>query len=170
MMSVSKKMVIYFTMIIVIVVIDQVSKIYVHNHFALGESVKVIDGLFNLTYVRNSGAAFGFGQQFDNWLRYSLFLALPVVACIVLFVLLFKSFKEKRHLMAIIYTLILGGAIGNLIDRFRLGSVIDFFDFYIERSHFATFNVADSAISLAAMLLIYDYIQEILNKKNKVEA
>ena len=160
-----KKISFYIGIIIFIVVVDQISKIYVFNNFHLGESVPVIDGFFNLTYVKNSGAAFGFGGTFHNYIRYALFLALPVVACFWLAFLLFKSLTGPK-IMTYAYTLILGGAIGNLIDRFRLDFVVDFFDFYIGESHFATFNVADSAITLAAGLIILDFF---LQKKNASE-
>ncbi|MFT6632584.1 MAG: signal peptidase II [Bacteriovoracaceae bacterium] len=154
-----KKLSLYILLIVVLVIIDQVSKIYVAGNFYLGESVPVIDGFFNFTYVRNPGAAFGFGGAFHNWIRYSLFLALPVLACLWLVVLLVKSLAGSK-VMTYAYTLILAGAIGNLIDRFRLDYVIDFFDFYIGRHHFATFNVADSAITIAAGLIILDFFQE----------
>lgn len=154
-----KKLIPYFIVLIAIVIADQWSKIYVFNNFYVGESIPVIDGFFNLTYVRNSGAAFGFGGQFDTWIRYTLFRAIPVIACFWLFALMVKSIKGPK-IMTWAYTLILGGAIGNLIDRFRLDFVVDFFDFYIGTSHFATFNIADSAISIAAGLIILDFIFE----------
>ncbi len=160
-----KKPFLYLLLIVSIIILDQVTKIYVYNNFYLGESVPVIKGFFNLTYVRNSGAAFGMGGSFANWIRYSLFLALPVVACIWIVALMVKSMEESV-LLSVAYAMILGGAIGNLIDRFRLDFVVDFFDFYIGKHHFATFNVADSAISIAAALLILDYF---LNKRH-VEA
>lgn len=160
-----KKLALFILLIIVIVVVDQASKIYVFENFHLGESVPVIDGFFNLTYVRNPGAAFGFGGTFHNWIRYTLFLALPVVACFWLAVLLVKSMVGPK-IMSYAYALILGGAIGNLIDRFRLDFVVDFFDFYIGKHHFATFNVADSAISIAAGLIILDFF---LQKKRDEE-
>lgn len=162
-----KKLIILIIITVLIIIVDQWSKIHVANNFFVGESVKVIDGFFNFTYVRNSGAAFGFGGAFDNWIRYSIFRALPVVACIWLGVLLVKSYKTQ-YLLSLAYALILGGAIGNLIDRFRLDYVIDFFDFYYGKNHFATFNVADSAISIAAGLLVIDYfIIHIKTKKEK---
>lgn len=162
----NKKLWIFLVSIFVIIIVDQWSKIYVANHFFVGESVKVIDGFFNFTYVRNSGAAFGFGGAFSNWIRYTIFRALPVIACLWLAVLLFKSYK-KDTLLSSAYALILGGAIGNLIDRFRLDYVIDFFDFYYGRNHFATFNVADSAITVAAGLLIIDYFIQLKKSKQK---
>jgi len=162
-----KKIFWLFVSVVLIIIIDQISKSKVASDFYLGESVPVIKGFFNFTYVRNPGAAFGFGGSFSNWLRYSLFLALPVIACIWLTYLMVKSVTGPVLLSAA-YALILGGAIGNLIDRFRLDYVIDFFDFYYGKYHFATFNVADSAITIAAGLLILDFfIQK--KKENSIE-
>lgn len=152
-----KQLYFYLLLIALIIIVDQITKIYVYNNFFLGESVTVIDGFFNLTYVRNPGAAFGFGGQFHDLIRYALFLALPVVACVWIAVLLYKSIEGPK-VMSYAYALILGGAIGNLIDRFRLNFVVDFFDFYIDKYHFATFNIADSAISIAAGLIIIDFL------------
>lgn len=158
-----KNLILYIAVILAIVVFDQWTKHLVSSNFYLGESVKVIDGLLNFTYARNTGAAFSFGGNFEDWARYLLFLALPVVACIWLATLLVKSLKGPK-ILTWAYTLILGGAIGNLIDRFRLDYVVDFIDFYQGNSHFATFNIADSAITIAAGLLIIDFI---LNKKEE---
>lgn len=159
-----KKISLYYVLIVVVIIlIDQWSKSIIHNNFYLGESIQVLDGFFNLTYVRNSGAAFGFGGDFHDHFRYGLFLFLPVVACVWIFYLIIKESKISMTLMGIIYSLILGGAIGNLIDRFSLNYVVDMFDFYYGDSHFATFNVADAAISVAAILLFIDYF---FKKKN----
>jgi signal peptidase II len=163
-----KKLVILIVLAVLIIIIDQWSKIYVAGNFYIGESVPVIKGLFNFTYVRNSGAAFGFGGAFDDWIRYSIFRALPVVACIWLIYLMVKSYKDEL-LLSLSYSLILGGAVGNLIDRFRLDYVIDFFDFYYGKSHFATFNVADAAISVAAGLLIIDFFLQKNKEKETLE-
>ena len=105
--------------------------------------------------MRNSGAAFGFGGEYSNWFRYTMFRALPVGACLWIMWMLIKS--KSNLLLDIAYSFILGGAIGNLIDRFRLDYVIDMFDFYYGKSHFATFNVADAMISTAAGLVIMDF-------------
>ena len=150
------KIVLYFGFSLFLVILDQYTKLLIVENFRLGETYAVIDGFFNLTHVRNPGAAFGFGGEFSDVIRYGLFKILPVVACLWLAWLLVKSAKSSS-LLSWTYALILGGAIGNLIDRFRLDYVVDFFDFYYGRSHFATFNVADSAISVAAGLLIIDY-------------
>lgn len=161
-----KNLAFYLFIIVAVIALDQYTKHLVASNFYLGESVKVVDGLLNFTYARNTGAAFSFGGDFANWARYLLFLALPVIACVWLLVLLVKSFKGPR-ILSWAYALILGGAIGNLIDRFRLDYVVDFIDFYQGEAHFATFNIADSAISVAAGLLIIDYL---VNRKQEKEA
>jgi signal peptidase II len=158
-----KKVLLVAIVPIIIIIIDQWTKYLVDTKFFVGESVAVIKGFFNLTYVRNSGAAFGFGGEYSNWFRYTMFRALPVGACLWIMWMLIKS---KSHLLLdIAYSFILGGAIGNLIDRFRLDYVIDMFDFYYGKSHFATFNVADAMISIAAGLVILDFF---LQKKKDV--
>lgn len=164
---------IYSFVILFFIVIDQVTKIYVHHNFRLGESVPVIENFFNLTYVRNTGAAFGFGGQYPDFFRYILFLALPVLMCAWLIKLIYMTLGKSTYL-GMVYSLILSGAIGNLIDRFRLGFVIDFFDFYQGSWHFAAFNVADSCISVAAFFLVLDFLffkhyKKIENQKNEEE-
>jgi signal peptidase II len=100
-------------------------------------------------------------------MRIALFLVIPVLLCIWLFYLFIKSLSGKYY-MSVAYCLILAGAIGNLIDRFILGYVVDFLDFHFKGHHFPAFNIADSSITIAAFLLIYDYIQEeIINRKKK---
>lgn len=170
-----KKLAFYIFIITLIIIADQCSKIYVAQNFKLYESVKVIDGFLNFTFAKNTGAAFSFGGNFSDWLRVVLFKILPVIACFWLLKLLYKSLSESR-IMSWAYTLILGGAIGNLIDRIRLDYVIDFIAVYnrkmtifgmeIPEWHFAIFNIADSAISIAAVFIIIDFI---VNKKEEDE-
>ncbi len=164
-----KKIVFLFLISAVIIVLDQWSKIYVDTHFYLGESYKVIDGLFNLAYVRNSGAAFGSFGESHQWIRVVVLRIIPVLACFWLCYAIAK-YKKNTMLINVSYALILGGAIGNLIDRFRLDYVIDMFDFYQGTAHFATFNVADSAISTAAGLLVIDYLISLKKEKSKEES
>lgn len=161
-----KKLFLVVIIPLLIIIIDQWSKYAVDTKFYVGESVPVLKGFFNLTYVRNSGAAFGFGGEYSNWFRYTMFRALPVGACFWLVWMLIKI--KSPPLLNIAYSLILGGAVGNLIDRFRLDYVIDMFDFYYNKNHFATFNVADSAITVAAGLVIIDFFVQ--RKKDQAEA
>ncbi len=152
-----------------LIIIDQLSKGAVQSSFYLGESIPVIDGFFNLTYVRNTGAAFGFGAESHPLLRKFLFLLIPTIFTGVIFYMLIKSLKGVWY-MSVAYMLILSGAIGNLIDRFSLGYVVDFFDFYLGESHFATFNVADSCITVAAFILIYDMLIQKINERKKLKS
>lgn len=149
---------------VAIILVDQFTKGYIQSAYQLGEIKEVIPGLFNLTYVQNTGAAFGFGAGAAEWFRVLMFLALPVVACFWLLYLIWDT-RHKALLLCSAYSLILAGAIGNLIDRFYLKFVVDMFDFYWGNWHFAAFNVADSSITIGAILLIYDFI--FLEKKRK---
>ncbi|MCY4644752.1 MAG: signal peptidase II [Bacteriovoracales bacterium] len=141
--------------IVGIILTDQITKGVIQSHFSYGDSVVVIDGLFNLTYVRNTGGAFGLFAMADSYVRSVLFLIFPVLACLWL-VWLVWTHRKKEILPGIVYSLILAGAVGNLIDRFAYGYVVDFLDFHWKNSHFPAFNVADSAISVGAFLLIVD--------------
>ena len=93
-----------------------------------------------------------------------MFLLLPSAACVWLVFLIKAALKESR-LLTVAYTMILAGAVGNLIDRFVLRYVVDMFDFYLGKSHFPAFNIADSSISIAAALLIYDFFLQLKAKK-----
>lgn len=163
-----KKFVGLIILIVGIIVSDQLTKHGIRANFDLGETVTVIKGFFNITYVRNPGAAFGMLGRAHDYIRYFLFLFIPVVACFWLAVLMWKS-KKSNFLLSTAYALILAGAIGNLIDRFTLNYVVDFIDFHYSGSHFPAFNIADSSITVAAFLLIYDFIISIKNGSSESE-
>ena len=154
-----------------LIIIDQMTKGIVQTKFYLGETLPIIEGFFNLTYVRNTGAAWGFGQGFNDFLRISLFLVLPVGVCGYLFFWLIKTIKGPWHI-SLALGLILAGAVGNLIDRFSLKYVVDFLDFYYGSSHFPAFNVADSCITVGAILLFieYGFIEPKRLKKNATKS
>ena len=145
----------YFFLIIAIpvVVLDQVSKIYIEYNFFLDQSVEVIPGFLNIVSVRNRGAAFGFLRDHNSILGVPIFL---VIGFIALVVILYIYLKEDEHFLwrRIGLCLVLAGTSGNLIDRIRLGEVIDFIDFYFKSFHWPAFNVADSVITTGAVLLI----------------
>lgn len=159
-----------FLVIVVMIVIDQVTKSAIQAKFFYGETYNVIPGFFNLAYVKNTGAAFGFGQGGPEWFRQVFFLGLPVLFCAWVFYMLVKSLKGPFY-MSLAYALIIAGATGNLIDRFQLGFVVDMFMFFWqkEENHFHVFNVADSCVSIAAFLLIFDFIKNHKSKKLPVE-
>ena len=143
----------YLTISAVIIALDQVTKWLMVSWLSLYETVAVMP-YFNLTMAHNHGAAFSFLAQAGGWQRW-FFIVLASVISIVLLVWLAKL-KPHAKLEAIALSLILGGAIGNVIDRIHYGYVIDFLDVYIGTSHWPAFNVADSAICVGAVLLILD--------------
>ena len=162
-----KKLGAFLLLILSLIVIDQLSKKAIMQNFFYGETYQVIPGFFSLAYVKNTGAAFGMGQGGPEWFRQVFFLGLPVLFCGWIVFLLWKTIKGPLYL-TLAYSLILAGAIGNLIDRFSLGFVVDMFMFYWvkEENHFHVFNVADSCITIAAFLLIFDYIKTFRANKN----
>lgn len=147
---------------VVLVVLDQVTKIYVKDTFVLHETREVIPGLFNLTYVLNPGAAFGFLAKMNESYRQIFFVAVTMIAIAAVVYLLKKEGHMK--LRAFSYTLIIAGAVGNLIDRIYIGKVVDFLDFYVSSYHWPAFNVADSAISVGVCMLMLDLF---LQKRSK---
>lgn len=153
-------------LIATIIIVDQVTKALIQQKFALGESLPVIPHFFHLTYVRNPGAAFGMLGTAPDFIRTPLFLGLPVVACFWLLYLIWKT-RNTSLLHCLSYSLIFAGAVGNLIDRFSMNYVVDFFDFFYGPHHFAAFNVADSSISIAAGILIFELL--FLQNKKQVE-
>jgi signal peptidase II len=138
---------------IVIVVLDQLSKYYITQHFELYQSLQIIPGI-KLTYVQNTGAAFSILSDAAGWQRW-LFISLSSGVSIMLLFWL-KKHPSTGIWLAITLALILGGAVGNLIDRVVFGYVIDFIDIYYNAWHWPAFNVADSAISIGVGMLIID--------------
>ena len=149
---------------------DQWIKIYVHTHFTLGESVKVINDFFNLTYVRNTGAAFGMFRDAQETFRTIFFLSMPPIAVlIILFIVRGLTLKNDR-LQIIALSGVLGGAIGNYIDRLRFGYVIDFLDFHIaDKFTYPAFNIADSAIVGGVMVLLVIMYQQAQEEKKALK-
>lgn len=165
-----KRLLALFFIVIALIAIDQVTKSAIQARFFYGETYNVIPGFFNLAYVKNTGAAFGFGQGGPEWFRQVFFLGLPVAFCIYVAYMLYKSLTGPLY-ASFAYALIIAGAVGNLIDRFTLGFVVDMFMFFWQKEeyHFHVFNVADSCITVAAFLLIYDYYQQSRAKKLEVK-
>lgn len=151
-----------------VIIVDQLTKGLIQERFSLGESISVIKGFFSITYVRNPGAAFGFMAGASESIRKPLFLLIPVLACAWLVYLIWQV-RNKNTLLCFSYGLIFAGAIGNLIDRFTMGYVVDFVDFYINTVHFPAFNIADSSITIAAFLLIIDFYFEWKKKGDGIE-
>ena len=142
----------YFFIILALAAIDQVSKWLVTRYIEPKIVVDVIKGHFRLWYVRNSGAIWGFFSGNDNQFVPLLITALAMIALlIVAFFFLRTPARCRFELTA--YTIIMGGALGNIIDRLRLGYVVDFLDAYVKSWHFPTFNFADSCITIGVLLL-----------------
>ena len=140
-----------------IIVIDQLTKLYIDGSMKLYESIPVIDGLFSITYLRNRGAAFSFLSD-ASW-RLPFFLLATVIAVIAI-LMAFKKLRDDQRFAAVALTMILAGAVGNLIDRVRMGEVIDFLDAYWRGHHWPAFNVADSAICVGVAMLALDLFRE----------
>lgn len=136
-----------------IVLADQFTKYLVLEKIPLWHGFPVIDGFFNLVHVRNRGAAFGFLNRSDIEWQFWFFTAMTVVAVAVLLYLA-KSARERSYGTLASLGLILGGAVGNFIDRCRFRHVIDFLDFHIGDRHWPAFNVADMGITCGVVLLL----------------
>jgi signal peptidase II len=150
----------YVTFLIVgagIILVDQVTKGLVIGRFSLCETLEVIPGFFNLTYVRNTGGAFGVLAGEASWYRTGLFFAISCVALGIIFYLYTRIPPGKPWLDAAL-AITFGGALGNLIDRLRLGEVVDFLDFHIGTLHWPAFNVADSAISVGVGIFCFYFV------------
>ena len=140
-----------------VLVLDQLTKIYVDRTMELHSSITVIEGFFNITYLRNKGAAFGILA--DSAWRLPFFLLVSTIAVAVILVVI-KRMRDDQVLNVASLSLIFSGALGNLIDRVRLGEVIDFLDVHWQGHHWPAFNIADSAICVGVFLLAIEMIQE----------
>ncbi len=143
----------WYWIVVLVFIADQLSKQWVLSSFNLGESIQLLP-VFNFTYVRNYGAAFSFLSDAGGWQRW-LFTFVAVGFSILLSVWL-RQQPSKMWRLNLAYTLVIGGALGNLVDRLQHGFVVDFLDFYWNTSHFPAFNIADSAICVGAGLIILD--------------
>jgi signal peptidase II len=137
-----------------VVFFDQLAKAAILNNLPLYSSISVIPGFFSITHIHNAGGAFGFLANQSPNLRSLVFIFVSILAIGVIFY--FYLITPKTHsFLAIGFALIFGGAVGNMIDRIRIGKVVDFFDFYVGSQHWPAFNVADSAISAGVIIFIY---------------
>lgn len=146
----------YFPLVITIFIIlflDQITKLYIVSNFELHKSIVVIDGYFNITYIRNSGMAFGILSNLNGIITKIFFIAVSMIA-IVAISILYRETPDENHLGRAAFSLILSGAIGNMIDRIIRGEVVDFLDFHWHEYHWPAFNVADSCITTGVGLLV----------------
>jgi len=143
----------------VIVVLDQVTKIIINHTIALHDSVPVVDSFFHLVHVRNTGAAFSLFAHMPAWFRQPFFLIATGMAVTAL-VLFLRHTEGASPLLVVAVAAILGGALGNLIDRIRYGEVIDFLLLHWRGYHWPAFNVADTCITLGAIGLLWASMRE----------
>jgi len=152
------------SVIAAIAVLDQVTKWMITTQFKLYETVVVIPGFFNITYIKNKGAVFGIFRNAGPSFRFWFFCVATILLVAVLFFVMIRSARDQKWTFYAL-SLILGGAIGNLIDRFRFGEVTDFVDVLIGTYHWPAFNVADAAITCGAVVMI---IQLLFTKEGRV--
>lgn len=138
---------------------DRVTKIIVPHLMDLHQSVPVIPGLFSFTYLRNTGGAFGILATWDSPMRRGFFIIASLAALALLVFLYKQALSASSPFLRLSLVLIAGGAFGNLYDRVVSGRVVDFLDFYLGNWHWPAFNVADSAISIGAILLAVLYFR-----------
>ncbi|EGM69156.1 signal peptidase II [Shewanella sp. HN-41] len=156
----------WYWVVVLVFLADQLSKQWVLANFDLFESLPLLP-FFNFTYVRNYGAAFSFLSEAGGWQRW-LFTVIAVGFSSLLTLWLRKQ-SASLWKLNLAYTLVIGGALGNLIDRLMHGFVVDFIDFYWGKSHYPAFNIADSAIFIGAVLIIWDSFFNSKSEQDKTE-
>ncbi|MCB0415668.1 MAG: signal peptidase II [Bdellovibrionales bacterium] len=163
---VNRKYLILIAIAGLIIALDQLTKLYIHTNFSLSQSLTVIENYFNITYVRNRGAAFGFLSGSDPAFRKIFFLSMPPIALIVILYFL-HGVKQNDTLQIFALSSVFGGAIGNYIDRIRYGYVIDFLDFHYHGHAWPAFNVADCAIVCGVTVLFLILAKEAKEEKQR---
>lgn len=153
---------------LLVVIADQLTKLWIINSFPLHEQKVIVPGFFNLVHITNTGAAFGLLAGDKTTLRMVFFVGVALTALVVM-VLAYSHLKKQGKLFVYAVGLIAGGAIGNLIDRLRFEAVIDFLDFYIGTYHWPAFNVADSCITIGVGLFLLGTIQQHFEEKKAAQ-
>ena len=157
----------YFFIAALVILGDQLAKIWIVENFRMYEAREIIPSFFNLVYVVNTGAAFSMFADVDSPWRHYFFVGVATFACVGLTYMTYTMRKE-RFLFMVSLALIAGGAIGNLIDRLYYGHVVDFLDVYYGSYHWPAFNIADSAICIGAVLyIVLSFFQAQEEKKKK---
>ena len=148
----------YILLVTATLVLDRWTKILIQSRFDLNESVSIIDGFFNITYVRNTGVAFGIFSSVSSPAKSVLLSAFTALAAALVTVYAVRT-PVRNRLLQLALGFILGGALGNLYDRLAYGYVVDFLEFYVGNYHWPSFNIADSAISIGVVLLSIEVIR-----------
>lgn len=139
----------------IVLALDQITKYVIQTHVRLHDSFTVVPGFFNITHVRNRGAAFGLLSNLPEFWRSAFFITIALVAVAAILVLIVKT-HERLPVYA--FSLIGSGAIGNVIDRIRYGEVVDFIQWYVKSYYWPSFNIADSAISIGVAMLAFEML------------
>jgi signal peptidase II len=150
-----------FLWIPIVILLDQIVKLFIQQKMELNETIPIIPNVFHITYIRNKGAAFGILSSLPDIVRIPFFIIVGIT--FILFIIYyFDKILKQNFLIKFSFSLIIGGAIGNFIDRIRFGEVIDFIEVGInEKYKWPVFNLADSAITIGVLLLIFS----LMNKK-----
>jgi signal peptidase II len=148
----------YLFLVVATLVLDRWTKSWIQSRFDLNESATVIDGFFNITYVRNTGVAFGIFSSVSSPAKSLLLSIFTAFAAIIVITYSVRS-PARNRVLQIALALILGGALGNLYDRLAYKYVVDFLEFYVGSYHWPSFNIADSAISIGVALLALEIIR-----------
>ncbi|MEK6716373.1 MAG: signal peptidase II [candidate division NC10 bacterium] len=156
----------FYYVALTVILLDQATKLVIVEALRVGQGIPVIPGFFDIVFVLNPGAAFGFLATLSEGVRNPFFILITVVA-VILIVFYHTRFLHADRLASVALGLILGGAIGNLIDRLRYGMVVDFLDFHVSRYHWPAFNVADSAISIGVSLMFLDMLLDWRREKRR---
>ncbi len=149
----------YIGLVGVVLLLDRISKSVIHTRFDLGETLPVVNGFFDLIYVRNTGVAFGLFSSVSSPLKSALLSTFAAAAVIIVIVYSMRN-PVGHRLLQLALALILGGALGNLYDRVIHGYVIDFLSFHLATYHWPAFNVADTAISVGVIFLAAEIIND----------
>jgi len=148
----------YLILVLSTLFLDRWTKSMIQSRFSLNQSISVIDDFFNITYVRNTGVAFGIFSSISSPSKAFLLSAFTALAAVVVVVYSYRS-PARDRLLQVALGFILGGALGNLYDRISYGYVIDFLEFYFRNYHWPSFNIADSAISTGVVLLAIEIMR-----------
>ena len=157
----------FYLIAVVIILLDQATKWVIVGTLQLGQGLPIVPGFFDLVFVLNPGAAFSFLATLPDSVRNPFFITISVTA--VILILVYRTRHLQQHeLASLSLALVLGGAIGNLIDRLRYGMVVDFLLVHVYEYHWPAFNVADSAISVGVTLMVLDMFLEWRRERKNV--
>jgi len=148
----------YILLVAATIALDRWSKVLIQKRFDLNESISLIDGFFNITYVRNTGVAFGIFDPLSLPAKSVLLSVFTAFAAVIVITYSVRS-PLRNRLLQVALALVLGGALGNLYDRLAYGYVVDFLEFYVGSFHWPSFNIADSAISVGVALLALEILR-----------